>query len=170
MNTNNDLLINELKNIKNENITEFSLNNINTKGKIVEVYDGDTCKIALIVNNVIQKFNCRLIGLDTPEMKPSINKANRDDEIKAAYKSRNRLIQLCTSCTCNLDEPIKKKECQQLLDLNNKIVNIKCHEFDKYGRLLVSIYNNNTDSKSVNTILVDEGFAKSYDGGTKDTF
>ena len=170
MNTYNDLLINELKNIKNENVKEFTLNNINTKGKIVEVYDGDTCKIALIINNVIQKFNCRLIGLDTPEIKPLLSLANRDDEIKAAYKSRNRFIQLCTSCTCNLDETIKKKECQQLIDSNNKIVNIKCHEFDKYGRLLVSIYNDTNDSKSVNAILIDEGFAKAYDGGTKEAF
>ena len=41
-------------------------------------------------------------------------------------------------------------------------------EFDKYGRLLVNVYNL-VDKKSVNDMMVEEGFGKMYDGGTKDT-
>jgi endonuclease YncB( thermonuclease family) len=163
-------LINELKNIKSDDINEFSLNNIKTIGKVVEIYDGDTCKIVLITNNMLYKFNCRLIGLDTPEMKPSLTKNNRELEISNAYRSRNRLIKLSTSCNIDIDSTIKKQDCKMVIDSNTKIITVFCHEFDKYGRLLVSLYNNEDDVISYNDTLISEGFAKKYDGKHKEGF
>jgi endonuclease YncB( thermonuclease family) len=166
-NNTNQKIMDVLKNIKSSDIPEFSLNGIKTSGKIVEIYDGDTCKIVLLNNNVLQKFNCRINGIDTPEMKPLLNKPNREIEIKNAYRCRNRLIQLCTSTSANIDSDVKKVS----LDTNTKIVYVECLEFDKYGRLLVNIYDNETPkSLSYNDILVNEGFAKKYNGGTKDEF
>lgn len=159
-----------LKNIKCVDVHEFSLNNIKTVGKIVDVYDGDTCKIVIIINYVLYKFTCRLIGLDTPEMRPPLTKMNRELEISNAHKSRNRLIQLSTSCNINIDSKIKKQECKELLDANTKIITVFCHEFDKYGRLLVSLYNEDEDDNSYNNILINEGFAKKYDGKHKEGF
>jgi endonuclease YncB( thermonuclease family) len=164
-----DTIKDNLKNLKSDDLELFSLNNIKTFGKIVEMYDGDTCKIILNNNGILQKFNCRLLGLDTPEMKPSLSKPNRDLEILNAHKCRNRLLQLLTDCQCNIDTVMKKPECLKLINNNKKIINIKCHEFDKYGRLLVELYGDDSE-KSANQILVDEGYAKSYDGGTKDVF
>jgi endonuclease YncB( thermonuclease family) len=162
-------LINKLKNISNDEIELFSLNNLITKGKIVDIYDGDTCKIILIVDNTLKKFNCRLLGIDTPEMKPLLSKPNRDLEIIGAHRCRNKILQLLTSCECLLDCQMDKSKCKKFLEKNNKIITVKCYEFDKYGRLLVELFYE-TNSKSVNQILVDEGFAKSYDGGTKEGF
>jgi endonuclease YncB( thermonuclease family) len=164
-----DTIKNNLINLKSSDLELFSLNNINTFGKIVELYDGDTCKIILNNNGTLQKFSCRLLGLDTPEMKPSLIKPNRDQEILNAHKCRNRLLQLLTDCSCEIDYVMKKPECLKLINNNKKIINIKCHEFDKYGRLLVELYGDDTE-KSANQILIDEGYAKSYDGGTKDVF
>lgn len=160
----------KLTTIKSEDIDTFSLTNLVTFGKVVELYDGDTCKIVLNINNNLQKFNCRLLGLDTPEMKPLLSKPNREQEILSAHKCRNRLLQLITNCECKLDSTLKKSECQKLLDSNNKIILVECHEFDKYGRLLVNLYSNETTETLVNKLLVDEGYAKSYDGGTKSIF
>jgi endonuclease YncB( thermonuclease family) len=166
-NNSNQKIMDDLKNIKSSDIPEFSLNGIKTSGKIVEIYDGDTCKIVLLNNNVLQKFNCRINGIDTPEMKPPLSKPNREIEIKNAYKCRNRLIQLCTNNTIDIDSDVKKVS----LDTNTKIVYVECLEFDKYGRLLVNIYEKDTPkSLSYNDILVNEGFAKKYNGGTKDEF
>ena len=168
-NSNNQEVLEELKNIKSSDIQQFTLNGLKTSGKIVEIYDGDTCKIVLLNNNILQKFNCRINGIDTPEMKPLLSKSNREIEIKNAYKCRNRLIQLSTSVSANtdIDSDVKKVS----LDTNTKIVYIECLEFDKYGRLLVNIYDNDTfKSMSYNEILVNEGFAKKYNGGTKDEF
>jgi endonuclease YncB( thermonuclease family) len=166
-----DTILKKLENIENDEIELFSLNGQNLLGKVVEMYDGDTCKIVLLVNNNLQKFSCRLLGLDTPEMKPPLNKPNRDIEILNANKCRNRLLQLSTSCNCDVNTIIKKPDVKSLLKLNKKIIKVKCFEFDKYGRLLVELSDNQSDNnKTFNQTLIDEGYAKSYDGGTKDVF
>ena len=160
-----------LKNIKSSDILEFSLNGLKTSGKIVEIYDGDTCKIVLLNNNVLQKFNCRINGIDTPEMKPPLNKPNREIEIKNAYRCRNRLIQLSTNTSTSVNTDVDSDVKKVSLDTNTKLVHVECLEFDKYGRLLVNIYDNETPkSLSYNDMLVNEGFAKKYNGGTKDEF
>jgi endonuclease YncB( thermonuclease family) len=150
---------------KTEDVMLFSLNGLYTVGKVVEVYDGDTCRIILYYNNDFYKFTCRLNGLDTPEMKPLLSKADREIEISKAYKCRNKLIQLCTNCICDIDS--MEKNTNKLLETNNKIICVKCLEFDKYGRLLVELYDNELLENSINTILINEGFAVSYNGGTK---
>ncbi len=168
-NNNNNKMIDELKNIKSSDILQYSLNGIKTSGKIVEIYDGDTCKIVLLINNVLQKFNCRMNGIDTPEMKPPLNKPNREIEIKNAYRCRNKVVQMCTNIIPNVDIDFNSKKIS--LDTNTKIIYVECLEFDKYGRLLVNIYDNDTPkSLSYNDMLVNEGFAKKYNGGTKDEF
>jgi endonuclease YncB( thermonuclease family) len=156
-----------LTNIKNDDIPLMSLNGTTAPGKVVEMYDGDTCKIVLLINGQLQKYNCRLLGLDTPEMKPPLTKPNRDVEIKMAHACRNKLMQLVTNCSCPNDAMLKKQECAKLLDSNTKIIRVECGEFDKYGRLLVTLF---ADEKCVNNILVEGNFAKSYDGGTKEGF
>jgi len=163
-------LLTQLVNIKSDDLHEFSLQGLITKGKVVDMYDGDTCKIILIYNNELLKFSCRLINLDTPEIKPPKNKPNREIEIANAIKCRNRLMQLSTSCEINLEDIKTKPQMKKLLEKNNKILSIKCFEFDKYGRLLVELLSNDTDVKTYNDILIEEGMAKRYDGGTKDVF
>jgi endonuclease YncB( thermonuclease family) len=124
------------------------------------------------------KFNCRLVGLDTPEIKPPMSKPNRDEEIAAAKRCRHRLIQLSTNCrmddTANTNA--SKKDIMAIINDNTKLIRVSCSDFDKYGRLLVTLYDANFDTnalestKSYNTILIEERFAKPYNGGTKDGF
>ena len=168
-NNTNQKIMDVLKNIKSSDILEFSLNGLKTSGKIVEIYDGDTCKIVLLNNNILQKFNCRINGIDTPEMKPPLNKPNREIEIKNAHRCRNKVIQLCTNIIPNVDIDFNGKKIS--LDTNTKLVHVECLEFDKYGRLLVNIYDfDSPKSLAYNEILINEGFAKKYNGGTKDEF
>ena len=166
-------LMNKLKEIKNSEINQYSLDGMIFPGKIVDVYDGDTCKVVLLNDNKLQKFNCRLSGLDTPEMKPSLKKANRDKEIIHAKQCRNRLIQLVTNCECNdLNSSMTKKKVQKILEMNSKIITIRCGAFDKYGRLLVRLYSDESckNQEEVNQLLINENFAKAYHGGTKNVF
>lgn len=146
---------------------EFTLCGQLLQGKVVECYDADTCKIVLPVLGNLFKFVCRLNGIDTPEMKPRKDKPNRENEILWAKKARAELLSLIcnqTEAFQNLD--IKKEEVIDVLQKNKKLINVKCLEFDKYGRLLVELYNIGTD-KSFNDILVEKNFAVSYDGGKK---
>ncbi len=161
--------LDRLRSLTDNDIGEFSLEGRKTVGKVVDIYDADTCKIIFGLDNVIVKFNCRLSGIDTPELKPSRSKPDRELEKKAAQKARNRLIQLCTDCDCSLDKKFSRKSKKEFLSNNEKLVNIHCGEFDKYGRLLVEIFDINSD-KSFNDMLIDESYANKYDGGKKEPF
>ena len=157
----------KLKNTKNKDITKFSLKGLEINSKLVNIYDADTCRLIFFLNGKIQKFICRLEGIDAPEMKPPKAQENRNEEIKAAIRARNRLIQLATNIIIDLDNTIKGEELQRKVDENRKILKIKCGDFDKYGRLLVTIYDNKIN---INELLVYEKYANKYDGGTKEKF
>ncbi len=47
------------------------------------------------------------------------------------------------------------------------LVKIECLEFDKYGRMLLNVFNM-IDTKSINEIMIEEKHGKPYFGGTKD--
>lgn len=160
-------LLDRLQTCNIDDVQEYTLCGVKTFGKIVDVYDGDTCKIILLNKNELQRFNCRLKSIDTPEMKPLKNKINRDIEIKNAIKCRNKLIELSTNCKINLEDNLTKKEIKDLIKTNTKVIPIQCYEFDKYGRLLVELYNEN---KIINNLLIESGYAKKYNGGAKEEF
>ena len=152
---------------------EFSLCGLTLQGKIIECYDADTCKIALplpnTTTNTFYKFTCRLNGIDTPEMKPLKTKPNRDNEILWAKRARAELLKMIcdTSFASSFDNlDIKKDEVIKILKQNKKLVTVKCLEFDKYGRVLVELYNGDSE-KSFNDILVEKNLAVKYDGGHK---
>ena len=136
-------------NINNET-PFFSLDNTFCECKVVDVYDGDTCKVVFPFSDKIYRWNVRLLGYDTPERRPSKSKENRDDEIKAAYAARDFLIS-------------KVMNPQQT-------VYIKCGKFDKYGRLLGTLFVKKDDTNSVNDLMIQEGHGYAYDGGTKKVF
>ncbi len=158
-----------LEDCNNVNSPEFSLCGLTLQGRVVACYDADTCKIALPLNDKFYKFTCRLNGIDTPEMKPLKTKPNREAEIVWAKKARAELLRLICddSLKSNFDNlDIKKDEVINILGKNKKIVKVNIFNFDKYGRLLVELYNRD-DTKSFNDILVENNLAVKYDGGTK---
>ena len=114
------------------------------------IYDGDTLSIIFVYNGTPVKYRCRTFGYDSPEMKPLLSNVNREAEKALAHKAKDRFSELLT----------KHPE---------KNIFIKCHEFDKYGRLLVEIWNY-IDKESINTIMINEGYGKQYTGGTKENW
>ena len=128
----------------------FTLKGLKTKGRICDVYDGDTCKVVFRMNDEINRWNVRMTGYDTPEMRPPKSQANRELEIAAAKQAKSYL--------------------QSLIMNPEQLVYIKCGEFDKYGRLLGEIYIKKDDSKSVNQMMIEQGHGYAYDGGTKKNF
>lgn len=135
---------NDLKLLENHSskTTKFSLNGHKTYAKCVHVYDGDTVHAVFKLPNSDQchKWVIRLMGIDTPEM-----------------KSKNTAEKTKATETCDY---LRK----MILD---KIIVLDCLDFDKYGRLLANIYLEGTE-KSINQNLIDNGYAKAYDGGTKE--
>ena len=140
-----DMLLN-IRN-SNKNTKKFTLENQIKICKVVDVYDGDTCRVVFNLNNQLNKWTIRMNGYDTPEMRPSRNLENRDEIKKKAIESRDYL--------------------KSLIMNENQLVYLHCGEFDKYGRLLGEIYVNKDDEKSVNQLMVENKYGYVYHGGTK---
>lgn len=142
-----------------ESTPAFSLEGLRTQGRVVGCYDGDTLTVAMRFRGVMNKFACRIQGIDTCEMK-SKSTENRSSAIRA----RNRVLQLL-GCPVELEQTLTKKEIQKMLHSHVVVVDIHCSKFDKYGRLLCDIYV--SDGRSISEVLLSEKIAYSYDGKTK---
>lgn len=141
----NDMLMS----LEYKDVDFFSLEGHKTWAKCVKVYDGDTCTIVFMFNGKPQKFRTRLIGIDTAEIKPKNKNAEEKElEKKFAIKTREYLSNI----------------------ILNKLIYVECGDWDKYGRLLVTLYKDNVSELSLNKTLVDEGYAYGYEGATKKTF
>lgn len=121
---------------------EFSFNNTKKKAKIISVYDADTVDAILCVRDRPYKFKIRINGIDTPEIRPPKTMDNRELHVECGIKCR---------------EYLKSK-------ILNKIVEIHCSEFDKYGRILGQIY---IDDMNISDHLLCKKYAKKYEGKTK---
>ena len=91
----------------------FSLNGLKTRAHVCDIYDGDTIKVIFKFNGVYNKWNCRILGIDTPELRGGTD----EDKIKAKA-SRDYLKTL----------------------ILGKNVTICCEDFDNFGRLLIDVY------------------------------
>lgn len=170
----------DLLGIKFNDIPYFSFKGINTICKVIHVYDGDTFSIIFnpprntdnegyeggtcnddntckLGSTQSIKIRCRLGHIDTPEM--------RTDKIKA-MKSRNRLVQLCTNISIEIDDVVSTSELNKRIDNENTLlIQVNMFEFDKYGRLIVDVFTK--DNESISSIMILEGYGYPYEGGTK---
>ena len=120
-----------------QNTSVFSFENIKTKAKVVKVYDGDTIWVVFKYRGKFIRVKIRLDGIDTPELRSS-NKKEKQKGIEA----RDFLKQI----------------------IDNRIITLHCGKFDKYGRLLGTIYHNNVN---INNKMITAKHAVAYDGGSK---
>lgn len=108
--------------------------------KIIKVIDGDTLDLDIDVGfSITVKQRVRLNGIDTPE-----------------------------SRTKNKEEKVLGLKAKKIVEENvrgAKDIIVRTYKDDKYGRLLVDLI---ADGINVNQLLINEGFAWKYDGGTKD--
>ena len=134
----------------------FTLPRKKQKCKVLKIYDGDTIWVAIYLNGSIVKFNCRMLGYDSPEMRPLKTTKKRDKIIEDAKKAKTYLESL----------------------IKDAIVDISFSGFDKYGRALSSVYIPDPDSNKilcpnkicVNDLMVRKGYGYNYMGGTKQVF
>ena len=123
----------------------FDFNSYETYVKIVDIYDGDTFTGCFKYNNKLMKYKFRCLGYDSPEMKPLKSIKNRDEVIKSAKDAKEKF--------------------KDLTKWDTMLVFIKFGKFDKYGRILGTVYNN--DKLDINEEMIKLGHGYHYDGGTK---
>lgn len=121
-------------------VPKFSLANNVYQAKVVGVYDGDTITVVFKFADTFYKWCCRLYGIDTPELR-SKDAHEKAEAIIARDFLREKIL--------------------------GKIVQITCGDFDKYGRLLVTV---EYENENINNLMVDKGFAVAYFGGTKEVW
>lgn len=122
---------------------EFTLEGKSDYCKVIDVYDGDTITIIFPFQGDYFKKKFRLYGIDTPEIR---TKDLQEKEV--AYK-------------------VKEYVTNKIL---NKIVWIKFTDWDKYGRLMGYLYFKKDSEDTLNNLLIKEGFAYEYKGGSKKKF
>ena len=109
---------------------------------VLKVVDGDTIDVEIDLGfDLTKKERVRLGGIDTPESR------TRDlDEKKLGLQAKDYLKSLIV----NADKLIVRTE-----------------KDGKFGRMIGYLYMNPDATVSLNQMLIDEGFAWMYDGGTK---
>lgn len=137
----------QLENLKLSSKFTKELNFKNKKFlcKVVDVYDGDTVKVVFYVHDELYRWNVRLFGINTPEMRPSRLNPLRKSIKANAIKSRDFL--------------------KSLFQITNNLVYIECGDFDKYGRLLGTFFYKDIISlydESINYAMILGGYAKEY--------
>ena len=116
--------------------------------KINRVVDGDTIDVTIDLGfDLLKKERVRIAGVDTPE------KRTRDLEEKALGLDATEWMKK------NLEDTIAGDD---ELTIRTELVG----GMGKYGRLLGWLYVGESDV-SLNEIMIEQGYAWAYDGGTK---
>ena len=134
------------KQLENLNdIEPFSFDQSIFLAKVIKVIDGDSVNVIIKFNGKYASLKCRLYGIDTPETR---SKDLHEKEVA---------------------EIVKNYVIDEILD---KVIWIKCYAFDNFGRTLIKIYHDHPDTSiiSLNSTLVDLGYAYAYDGRKKKEF
>tara|TARA_R100000995_G_C3470336_1_gene117989 strand:- start:548 stop:946 length:399 start_codon:yes stop_codon:yes gene_type:complete len=109
---------------------------------IDRIVDGDTIDISIDLGfDLTKKERVRLAGIDTPETR-----------------------------TKNIKEKEMGYQATEFLEMHlmeaSKLT-VKTEKDGKFGRMLGWLYKTEKDEMSINEVMVNEGYAWSYDGGTK---
>jgi endonuclease YncB( thermonuclease family) len=121
---------------------KFTLEGLHVPGELVRVYDGDTFTLVLPVCCQRYSFSCRLLDLDTPELR-----SRNPHEKTIAYQIRDWVRET----------------------LSTTPFQVHCHGFDKYGRVLCDIELQD-ERGDLADWLVTHGCAYRYHGKTKQSF
>jgi endonuclease YncB( thermonuclease family) len=158
---------NILSNYNINNVSKFTLENMFIECRVIDMYDGDTCTCIIPLLDNFYKFNIRLADIDTCEIK-----SKHSENKNLGVEARKRLCSLISDDLLNIELDISRKELVKLLNTKCYILKIRCGSFDKYGRLLGWLFNNDAtietpNEQSFNYILLNEKLAYKYEGKTK---
>lgn len=140
-------LIRRLNSVSLSDIKKFSFDGYTTYAKVLKVHDADTITLIFEYKDEIIKYNIRIDGIDAPELHSKIS-----EEAALSKKGKDFLSNL----------------------LLYTIVKVRFKDFDKYGRALADIYTLTSPTSrrmldtNVSQILIQGGYVRPYDGGTKE--
>lgn len=122
----------ELDSIDIQKINKFSFKGKEFLAKVVECVDGDTITV-IFKYDEYYKFRIRMLGYNSPELKPKLDSLERDEVIKNATIAKEHISNL----------------------ILNKIVKVICDDFDSFGRILATVY---IDDMNINQHMLENGY------------
>ena len=149
-----------MENFNDSNTPQFSFDGISCSSRIVDITDGDTVKAIISFKDNYYKIIVRLNNIDTCE-----TRSKCEENKKLGLEAKKRIYNLITGKTA--DDDFNKKSIKTELNNNCYLVFLKCYDFDKYGRVLGDIYQNENNDESFSSILIKEKLAYIYQGKTK---
>ena len=121
---------NKIRYLTKNDVEDFKLKDISFKCKVVDVYDGNTCKIIFKYKGKINKWNLHLEGYDVPNLKPRLNDPKRDEKIAKATLFKDYLENIVLGYCCI----------------------VKCNDY-KRGDIIGELYLENLKNISVNYLM-----------------
>ena len=122
----------------------FNLDGMECEAKCTKCYDADTIHVVFPYSGTMYRWTGRLLGIDSAEIRTT-DVAEKAHAVDARDYLKSRIL--------------------------DKIVRVKCGKFDKYGRLLVTVFiKEGRGETNINEELVEKGHAYRYDGGKKREF
>lgn len=119
-------------------------------GKVIDVYDGDTCTLLTMYPgmDIPVRHHVRLFGIDTPEMRPPAKAPDRAGIVAKATRARDALRELVLG----------------------KVVAFEVRGKDKYGRMLASLSVEDPRAHhhiDVASVMLERSLGTVYDGSKK---
>lgn len=122
---------------------------LNTKARVIKVYDGDTIFISYFHHGFLYSNKLRIVGVDCPEIRPE--KKGRTEESLIREKAISAKIR----------DILKEKILDKIVDI--EIIRGE----DKYGRDLGDAF---IEGESISKWLLENNYGYNYEGDGKKSF
>lgn len=138
-----------------ESTPAFNLDGVDGHARLVDCYDGDTCKVLLSIPwacGAVRLVTLRLDGIDAPEMN-----AKDPEQHAMAVRARDRLLNILFSDGFHIGKTYTKKDIMAILQDNVVLVRVQCMKQDKYGRCLARVWRHCGETQiNVNDMLLEQ--------------
>lgn len=137
------------------NVKDFTFNGIVTNAKVVDIINGDTCKVLMNINNQPNIYSIKMYGYNAPNIK------KKSSNYEGRY-ARYELACLVTSISEIINENTKSVDITKIIQKHNKkIIQIHLMDFDRYDTIYAKIYLED-QKKYVNDIMIENGVVYPY--------
>jgi endonuclease YncB( thermonuclease family) len=132
---------------------------------VLSVYDGDTCTLAVQHDGTCWQYVCRLLGLDSPEIRTG---ASRTLALEAKQQLANVLRPDCEPSRVACKHTCKAVTLDPASTGSKYIMEVTFEGTDKYGRHLARLYSDK--GVCINEMLLQEmpTLFRPYWGGSKE--
>lgn len=134
------------------------------RARLLETHDGDTMKVAIVLRGKVVKVAVRLAGVNTPEVR-----TKNPEEKAAGIAARDFVAAWALPGRMQVNGSYTEAALKAAYAESRVMLDVDFEGPDKYGRQIGSVYKPGCQT-SLSDVLIANGHAVEYDGGTKADF